>query len=192
MEHLIEEAFRVAIQTEKKSRNLYLDAASMMPNGVGREVLQKLAEEERKILERIFGCCPYSIDSVFDQPQYRQDSPSVQRLTGHERRVSELLRLVLHDKYSAVALYETFLQVFREPRICGVFQLALTMSRRLLMYIREQRTEQRRQTDLNLQRLVLDRRRKRTHIKGFGNKPAPNKHSQVFISLQDLGRQSPS
>jgi len=46
------------------------------------------------------------------------------------------------------------------------------------------------QADQKTQRLGCNRRAKRAHLRGV-SRPAPNKHSQLFISLLDSGRPAP-
>lgn len=184
MEQIVEEAFRIAIVAEKKSHDLYLQACAMIPEGSEKAVLQRLADDQETNLFRIVERCPYPVQHLIEEPERLfsvNDYPQ-------ERRLVNLLRVALNDKYACVARYETYLEAFREPAVYQVFQLAREMSSKLLRRI----SEEYRQANLRQQRPCVNRRTKRAHIKPCSvARPAPNKHSQPFFSLLDFGRQFP-
>jgi hypothetical protein len=187
MDSFIEEAFRVAIQIEKNSYNLYRSAAGMIPEGSEKQLFERLATEEAKLLEQMIQSAP---DALADIMQNRDD----QRLScfdgnsiqSPEHRLFNHLRMALRNKHACLDLYTTFVKTFRDPAICRVFELALGVSRKLYGII----AHEYRQADLRLHKPGVTRRVKRTHIRSAGQ-PIPNKHSQLFISLQDSGRPSP-
>jgi rubrerythrin len=184
MEHLIEEAFRVAIVTELNSYRSYKNAALMMPEGCCKDVLDKLAGEELAIIEEISLHCPFPVTKLVEQTEeqqphcfkpYPKESP--------ERKLYKQLRTALVDKHCSIEKYMIFAASFKEPKVCQVFELTLSMSRKLFDFI----VEAYRQADLRLHRPGLNRRKKRTHIKPL-SRPKPNEHTEVFISLLDSGR----
>jgi rubrerythrin len=187
MEHLLEEAFRVAMQTEMNSLELYRKAAATMQGSGGRDVLERLAREESRIIEQIRSCSPCPPSATKDGA--KEDGRCWAIAEGNEqpqRRLLNQLRVALEDKHGCIERYATYASAFRDPAVCKVFETALGMSRSLLQSI----AEAYRQVDPSLQRPCANRRTKRAHIKAV-NHPTPNKHSQLFISLLDSGRRSP-
>lgn len=187
MEHLVEEAFRVAIVNELKSQHLLWTAAAAMPAGNCKTVLERLAGEESKLVEQMMERYPYPLSGVVAKEEAPRDCSG--RLSveqngagiSNEQNLVKVLRSALHDKYVCVARYQTFIDSFRDPEVCGVFQLAIDMSRDLLEAI----AEEYRRADVRHQPAVV-RRAKRTHIRTTFSKPAPNRHSQLYLSLRDL------
>jgi len=183
MEELIAEAFRVAISTEKSSYDLYRNASAMIPNGSGRRVFERLAWEEFKLIDEIVKYCPDALLSMTDETNEQREATGGNESV--ERRLFNHLRTALRDKHLCIQRYASYVETLREPAVCKVFELALSMSRRQYGLI----AEEFRQADLRLHRPCVNRRAKRTHIRSI-NRRIPNEHSQLFISLQDCGRQS--
>ena len=187
IEEVIEEAFRVAILTEKKSYDLYRVATVTKPDVTGEDVFKRLAREERKLIDELLRHCPDRLSTIVKKRSddhvpcsdgYFRESP--------ERRLFNHLRMALLDKQACIERYAAFVDTLREPAVCRVFELVLGMSRRQYAFI----AEQCRQADLRLRRPAVNKRAKRTHIRPV-NHPAPNRHSQLFISLLDSGSQLP-
>lgn len=187
MKILREEAFRVAILTEKNSYDLYRNASVMVPEGPGKRVLERLAREQAKLIGEMLKYCPDSfpdlLKQVSDQCRPRLDGYAKQ---SPERRVFDHLRAALRDKHACIDRYATYVKTFREPTVCLVFELALSLSRKQFGFI----AEEYRQAEQRVHRPGSNRRIKRAHL-GVIHHPTPNKHSQLFISLLDCGRHSP-
>ncbi|HBG07123.1 MAG: hypothetical protein A2075_14395 [Geobacteraceae bacterium GWC2_58_44] len=187
MKDLIEEAFRVAILTETSSYELYRNATVMIPDGRGKQVFERLAREESKLIDEILKHCPDRLAELRQKPDDRP-LPRFDEclLESPERRLFNHLRVALRHKHACIDRYATFVNAFRDPALCEVFELALGMSRKQYGLIAQEYT----QADLRLHRPGVNRRAKRTHFRGV-SRPAPNEHSQLFISLLDSGRRSP-
>ncbi|HJV65448.1 MAG TPA: hypothetical protein VJ550_06945 [Geomonas sp.] len=186
MEHLVEEAFRVAIVTEINSYRAFNRAAAMMPDGSAKQVLERLVRVQRKIIEGICGRCPYPASQLAEQMEVQHQHclhPYPQE--SRERKLYRHLHAAMMDRHCAIEKYMIFAASFREPEVCQVFQLALDMSRQLFDVI----AQSCRQLDLKLPAPMANRRKKRVHFKPL-TRPAPNKHSELFLSLVDAGRRS--
>lgn len=187
MEHLIEEAFRVAILTEMNSYRTYKKAAAMMPDGSAKNVLERLAEEELLIIDELSKKWPYPVPRIQEQSDdQRGQSVKSSQKESPEHRLCKQLRAALVDRHCSIEKYMIFVTSFKEPAVCKVFELALGMSRRLFKLISEACTH----AEMRLHRTGLDRRKKRTHIRPVERGPAPNKHTEAFISLLDSGRRT--
>lgn len=186
MEHLVEEAFRVTIMTEINSYRMFHRAAGMMPEGNGKQIMERLALEERRIVEEICSRCPFPAARLAGQldiqhPHCLHPYPRESR----ERKLYKHLHAALVEKHCAMEKYMIFKASFREPAVCRVFEIAQEMSRKLFDYI----AESWRQVDVKLHSPEADRRKKRVHLKPL-SRPAPNEHTELFVSLVDSGRRS--
>jgi hypothetical protein len=184
MKPIIQEAFRVAILTEKNSYDLYRNAGAMVPEGSGKEVLEQLAHDELKLIEEML---IYSPDTLVDLLMHPNDQ-HISSFDGYskespERRLFNHLRVALLDKHSCIDRYTTYLKTFRDPEVCRVFELALSISRRQFGLI----AQEYRKADQRVHRPGSFKRAKRIHLK-VGIRPTPNKHSELFLSLLDSGR----
>jgi len=185
-EHLTEEAFRVTILTEMVSYELYRNAVVTVSGG-GRQVFERLARGQAKLIDEILEHCPAGVAGLADKPKDEQPCP----LKGDfkqspQRRLLDHLRMAMRDKQACIDRYATFVRTFREPGLCRIFELALSGARKQYGLI----VQEYRQADQRVHRPGVDRRSKRTHLRGV-SRPVPNKHSQLFISLLDSGRPSP-
>ena len=187
MDYLIEEAFRIALHTEMNSYHLYQGALSMMPDGNDKQVLKRLAHEESNLIKEIHQYCPDSVRDTIKQLNNKHFAYYGSLKDSPERRLFNQLRIFLLDKHTSIERYSTFVKAFKEPAVCTVFELALSRSRKLFTLI----AEQYRQADLSLHKPSNNKRAKRAHLR-TGNPTSPNKHSQVFISLKDIGVNFPS
>jgi hypothetical protein len=188
MTDLQEEAYRVVIEAERRSLELYRHWALMLDDVAGREILARLAGEESRILARIMerhtrcapdlGCPGGGETAGFGCQAAQAEAPLL-----------EVLRLALQEKAAAVGNYQACLGAFRDPALCEIFELAFALSRDLLRKI----IAEYRLADHRLQRPAPGRRPKRNHIRSWShNGAAPNQHSQLSVFLRDLGRRSPS
>jgi len=182
MDHFIEEAFRIALHTEMNSYHLYQGALSMMPDGSDKQVLKRLAHEESNLIKEILQYCPDSVRNTIKHLNNQHFAYYGSLKDSPKRRLFNQLRIFLLDKHVSIERYTTFVNAFKEPAVCTVFELALSMSRKLFALI----AEQYRQADLSLHKPSNNKRAKRAHLR-TGNLTSPNKHSQVFISLKDTG-----
>ena len=186
MEQLVEEAFRMALHTEMKSYWTYLNAAGMMPEGNCKKIMERLASEQWKIIEEISNHSPLSIRKSLEQAEHHNRHcfhPYPKE--SHERKLYKHLQTALVDKHCSIEKYMIFVTTFRDPAVCNVFEMALNMSHKLFGYI----AEVFRQTDVRLHRPGVDRRKKRIHLKPI-SRSAPNKHTELFVSLLDSGRKT--
>ena len=187
MEDLIEEAFRVAILTEKNSYDLYRSAGLTMPDEGAGQVFKRLEREQRKVIDELLKYCPDISPEAVKDPNEEYVRSEAGLKESPERQLFNHLRIALLDKHRCIEHYVTCLDTFREPEVCKLFELMLSMSRKQYGRI----AEEYRQADLRLRKPAVSKRAKRTHIRS-GNSPTPNEHSQLFISLLDSGRHSPS
>ena len=186
MKDLIEEAFRIAILAEKKSYDLYRSAALSVSDPIVKRVLERLASEESGLIAEIVRRCPSIVSSILEPPNERQPARCFENFESTpEQMLLEVLRVALSERQSSIDSYATFVTSIKEPALCSAFELALDMSRKQHKLI----TEEYRRADQRLHGPGTNRRAKRAHIRPV-NRPAPNKHSQLFISLLDCGRQS--
>lgn len=186
MENLVEEAFRVAIMTEINSYRTFHRAAGMVPDGSARQILQRLAGEQRKIVEEVCSRCPFPASRLLQQIDLQHQHclhPYPQE--SRDRKLYKHLHAALLDKHCAIEKYTLFVTSFRDPAVCQVFQLAIDMSRKVLDFL----AQSCRQLAMQEAVLTADRRKKRVHLKELTH-PAPNKHSELFLSLVDSGRRS--
>jgi len=185
MKEVIEEAIRVVMGIEQHSYRLYRRALLSMPEGEGRQVLEKVAREEAGVIEEMAGRYPLAEPGSLPDDQ-RPPCTDQQPRESPERRLFGHLRTALLDKHYCLERYAAYLETFRDPAVCQVFRQASAASRRLFTLI----AEEYRQADLRISRPGSNRRLKRTHLRGV-SRPSPNEHTQLFISLLDSGRRSP-
>lgn len=136
MEFFIEEAFRLAVLTEKKSSDFYRRAAARVRDGRGKQVLEQLANQETGHVEEILslysGAGFNNLLNLTELP-HEQNSPVFDGyLDEIDVRMSEknALGLALSQEQSCMDRYEVFVATFREPKVRKVFEQALNMSRK--------------------------------------------------------------
>jgi len=185
MEDLIAEAVGFAVIVEKKSYDLYRKAAMTVPDQGSKQVFERLAREESQHIDSLLRehpgawCC--GLQHADRQPEIDADLA--------ESRGSDLpdqLRAALLDKRWCIDLYATLAKSFKEPTLCKVFELALEMARKQFHLI----TKEYRQAERPLDTPAINRRARRIHIRAGIHPINPNKHSELFISMLDSGRQS--
>lgn len=179
MKELIAEAFRTTLVTEVSSYHLYRNASASVAEKRGREFFERLAREQGRVIEEIMSKRPEGVETGMEEQAEGECPPSRQSLFNH-------LRIALLHRDACIDRYRTFVGSFREPVICGVFQMALDVARAQHRLI----AREYRRTDQKVGHPRADRRSKRTHLK-MTNRPAPNKHSQLYHSLQDSGSRLP-
>jgi erythrin-vacuolar iron transport family protein len=136
MEIFLEEAFRVAVLTEKNSLDFYRRAAAKVHDGRGKQVLEQLANQEtehvEEILSRYSGVSLNSLLRLIELPNYQ--NPPV--FDGYFHKIDtqmterHALGLALSQEQSCMDRYEVFVATFREPKVRKVFEQALHMSRK--------------------------------------------------------------
>lgn len=186
MTDLIAEAVRFVIIIEKRSYDLYKRAARGAQDPEGMEFFGRLARMESEIIDLLLRSHPgtwYSaLDSGAGQVVEPEEPYSERPLTAFP----DQLRLALLGKRLDVDLYLTFAKTFREPSLCKVFETALDLARKQLQII----TDQHRLAGAKMQPVVVQRRMKRNHLRNDLHRIVPNKHTQLYFSMQDTGRQS--
>lgn len=186
MRDFVAEAVRFAVAIEKKSYELYRHAAVTVPDQAGRQIFERLAREESRHIDALLREYPGIWQSGMKHKAAQQ--PRIERNLAEPAgdALFDQLHLALLDKRWSIDFYTTLARAFREPRICRIFELALAAARKEFRFI----------TDLYLHAEIpfasprTDRPPRRTHIRNGIHPAKPNKHSQLFFSLLDAGRQS--
>jgi rubrerythrin len=136
MLHLIEEAVRVAIVTEKNSFDFYRSAAVKATNSSVRCLCEQLAEQKAKHLEQFMGLYPGSefgdLESLLTNPpnltspQHRALLSDLIESTG----AKEALELALQEEEVCLGRYSVLMAAIRVPAVHAVFQEALNATLR--------------------------------------------------------------
>jgi hypothetical protein len=185
MEELVQEAYRVVLKMERKSQELLEAAALTLPDGPAKVVLERLAHTQSDIVNQIRVRTSAPLPETVPHAGYEEVVLAGPSEKSPERRVSDLLEEASHYKTATIEHYLVFLQSFRNPALCEVFDFGVSLSKRMLRHI----SVESRHAEQRLQRPIVDRRAKRSHVKNpLLNPRTPNQHSQLFISLQELGR----
>jgi erythrin-vacuolar iron transport family protein len=136
MEFLIEEAYRVAVLTEKTSLDFYRKAAAKASGGSGKTVLEQLVRDETEHIKEILRLYPGAglgnlwstiawpdnwVSSEFDDCLQETDGQMTER---------NAIALALCRERSCMDQYEIFVATLREPEVRQVFERALQLSRR--------------------------------------------------------------
>ena len=194
MREFIAEAVRFAVIIEKKSYDLYRKAAMTVPDQGSKQIFDRLAREQSQHIDALLRehpgpwCCTLPQGTCSPLPQRTARQPLVEVDLNEPRGggVFDQLRLALLDKRWCIDLYATFAKTFREPSLCRVFEVALDIARKQFRMI----TDEYRRADLALRTPEVNRRARRTHIRAGLHPVTPNKHSELFFSMLDSGRQS--
>jgi rubrerythrin len=144
MLHLIEEAVRVAIVTEKNSFDFYRSAAVVATNSSVRCLCEQLAKEKAKRLEQVMGLYPGSefgdMESLLanppnlTSPQHRTLLSDLTGSTG----AKEALEVALQEEEICLDRYSVLMAALRAPAVHAVFQEALQATLRHCEAIREE------------------------------------------------------
>ena len=185
MKEFIAEAIRFAIIIEKKSYDLYRKAAMTVPDQAGRELFENLAREESQHIDALLREHPGTWRCNLLQ---RDEQPvlDTQLREPQSSRLFDQLRHALLDKRWNIDLYTTLARTFREPSICRVFEGALGIARKEFRLIKEEYL----QADPPTSGPARSRRARRPHTRAGIHPMIPNKHSELFFSMLDSGRQS--
>lgn len=185
MKELLAEAMGLVVRTEKESYALYRKVAATTTDPAGRLFFERLAQDEYSHIDALLKEFP---DAGCRCTQLTAHPPRSEggAYGASGRVIFEQLRLALLDKRSCIDLYETFLNSFRDPLLCRVFQKALEAARREFRLINAEYLK----AEVPACRVIPGRPPRRTHPGGSLHYLSPNRHSQLFFSMQDTGRQS--
>ncbi len=186
MRDFIAEAVRFAVIIEKKSYDIYRQAALEVVDLAGKRIFEKLARDESKHIDALLWQHPGTWCS--DLRQKSETQPGVEwDLTGPTgNRVFEQLRLALLNKRWSIGFYTMLLRAFKEPRICRVFEMTLAVARKEFKLI----TDEYLQADACCGHSRSNRPPRRVHVREGIPASPPNKHSQLYFSMLDAGRVS--
>ena len=144
MLHLIEEAVRVAIVTEKNSFDFYRSVAVKAQNSSVRCLCERLTEEKAKHLEQFMRLYPGSefgeLESLLanppnlTSPQHRALLSDLTESIG----VKEALELALQEEEICLDRYSVLMAAIRAPAVHAVFQEALDATIRHREAIRDE------------------------------------------------------
>lgn len=184
MKELMAEAIGLVVTAEKTSYALYREVAATATDPAGRMFFERLAREQHGQISALLSdfagtLCPCAVTGQVSAGEVHSDQAS-------GRGSFEQLRLALLDKRFCIDLYETYLNSFREPLLCRLFQKALEMARRLFRLINAEYLK----AEVPVCRVTSGRPPRRTHPGNSLNQLTPNRHSQLFFSMQDSGRQT--
>lgn len=183
MRDLITEAVRFAVSIERKCYDFYRKAALTAASQVGRQIFERLASEEA----RHIGALRDEAPALWSEVQHPLQQPGMDcPLNEPQGSLFEQLRHALLNKQYSIDLYTTLARSFREPSICRVFETTLQTARKELRSIRQEYL----QGDSITATSLITRRPRRSHLRCGLQPPPPNKHSQLFFSMLDSGRQS--
>ncbi|HBA87878.1 MAG TPA: ferritin [Geobacter sp.] len=185
MTDLIAEAVRFVVIIEKRSYDLYRKAAMTLQDPAAKDIFEKLAREESENIDVLLRRHPGTWYSEIQYGAGRVAEADAIPKEAQGGTLPDQLRLALLDKRLGVDLYLTFARTFREPSLCKVFETAHDMAKKQLQFI----TDQHRVADSRMQ-APLQRRAKRNHLRTDLHRIVPNKHSELYFSMLDTGRQS--
>lgn len=186
MRDFIAEAVRFAVIIEKKSYDIYRQAALEVVDLGGKRIFEKLARDESKHIDALLWQHPGTWCS--DLKQKQEPQPVVEwDLSGPSgNRLFDQLRLALLNKRWSIGFYTTLLKTFKEPRICRVFEITLEVARTEFKLI----TDEYLQADVSYGTPRSNRPPRRVHTRAGILPSPPNKHSELYFSLLDTGRSS--
>lgn len=182
MKELVIEAVQFAVSVEKSCYDFYRRAALAAQEQKARQIFEQLARQEAQHLDAMRDgsqtlCCE-------PQPNYRHEG-IILDFDNSQGKFLEQLRLCLLNKYSVVNLYLALSRCFKEPSVSMIFEAALAVARQELTAIRQHYLHSEPLTSSS-----VIRRPRRTHTRGGMPSLQPNKHSQLYFSMLDSGRQS--
>jgi rubrerythrin len=135
MTKVLEEAIRFALFTEKSCFDFYQRAARLMIDSRSKELFERLAGEEGEHGREFLRLCldkGVSLHSVTGELKHYSDPvhPKLEpALTAHMTE-KDALRLALQEEQMCIDRYEVFVRALRDPEACGVFEKAISDSRR--------------------------------------------------------------
>lgn len=187
MTDLIAEAVRFAVVVENRSYEQFKKASAAVSDHIDKELFEKLACEQAKNVDALLAKHPGEWYSELTGAVPERAGVNDAHTPGKEHSVPELLHLALVDKRLDVELYLTFAKTFREPNLCAIFEMALDMSRKQVHLL----ANEQRMAEARLQAAAfLPRRAKRSNLRTELHRIIPNKHTELYFSMLDTGRQS--
>lgn len=186
MRDFIAEAVRFAVIIEKKSYDIYRQAALEVVDLAGKRIFEKLARDESMHIDSLLWQHPGTWCS--DLKQKQEPQPGVEwDLSGPSgNRLFDQLRLALLNKRWSIGFYTTLLKTFKEPLICRVFEVTLAVARNEFKLI----TDEYLQADVSYGKPRDNRPPRRVHMREGILASPPNKHSELYFSMLDAGRSS--
>lgn len=124
----MQEAIKVAIQTEKDVMDFYLKAASLTENERGKKVFQQLAKEEREHAEHFFAIYTGSDLGTFEEFISRPPSPGHAMLKQLEKALDEniherkAMELALKEEEDLVKSLRMTAERVVDPSVRAVFE----------------------------------------------------------------------
>lgn len=144
MESFVREALRLAIHTEKSSRDFYRYAAGKAATGAVRKIFEQLAGEEAEhlaaFLDRYEGDDVHELQSPGGTPG-RPDPRRYGELPGSLDGVfdeAQALRLALGEEQACIDCYSALVETLRDAELRAIFEQALDDTRRHHELIRQQ------------------------------------------------------
>lgn len=183
MKELVIEAVQFALSVEKSCYDFYRRAALMAQEQKARQIFEQLARQEAQHLDAMRDGAPTCCCEP--QPIYHHEG-IISDLNGGQGKLLEQLRLCLLNKHAVVNLYLALSRCFKEPSVSTIFEAALAIARQELSAIRQYYL---RSEPLPASAAII-RRPRRIHTRGGIPLLQPNKHSQLYFSMLDSGRQS--
>lgn len=185
MKELLIEATGLVVSTRKESYALYRKVAATTTDAAGRAFFERLAQEECSHIDALLRDLPDAA-RAYARMTVQAQHPGAHADEASARGIFEQLRLALLDKRFCIDLYETFLKSFRDPLLCRLFQKALEVARSEFKLINREYLK----AEVPACRVMPGQPPARIHLGDSQHHVAPNRHSQLFFSMQDAGRQS--
>ena len=131
MDHLLQEAVRVAIVTEKNCLDFYRSAAAKVRDGSVRRLFERFTDDLARRLELFLGHYPGSeFGDLHDMlagppnlnnPRHRALQPDMAEIIGEK----EALELALQEEELCSEYYSVLMEAIRVPGVHAVFQTAM-------------------------------------------------------------------
>ena len=182
MKELMAEAIRFTMAMEQESCARYRKAAAVVADPAGKRFFEKLARDRSRRIDMLswevpdggtFPCRAHAAVAA----EAPAPEPSGAFL--------DQLRAALLDKRFSIGIYAALCKGFREPALCRFFARLLDAARR---EFREIKAEYLR-IGVAFSPRLPGRPPVMEHLRGSLHHLAPNRHSQLFFSMQDCGRQ---
>jgi len=144
MDHLLQEAVRVAIVTEKNCLDFYRSAAAKVRDGSVRRLFERFTDDLARRLELFLGHYPGSeFGDLHDMlagppnlhnPRHRALQPDMAEIIGEK----EALELALQEEELCSEYYSVLEATIREPAVHAVFRVAMDETLRHTQVLREE------------------------------------------------------